>query len=34
MKAAAAALGRDIGVYTVGEIVCRPTRAEAQEYFR
>ena len=28
------ALGRDIGVYTVGEIVCRPTRAEAQEYFR
>jgi dimethylsulfone monooxygenase len=34
MKAAAAALGRDIGVYTVGEIVCRPTRAQAQEYFR
>jgi FMNH2-dependent dimethyl sulfone monooxygenase len=34
MKAAATALGRAIDVYTVGEIVCRPTRAEAQEYFR
>jgi energy-coupling factor transporter ATP-binding protein EcfA2 len=26
--------GRDIGVYTVGQVVCRPTRAEAQDYFR
>jgi alkanesulfonate monooxygenase SsuD/methylene tetrahydromethanopterin reductase-like flavin-dependent oxidoreductase (luciferase family) len=34
MKAAGAALGREIGVYTVGEIVCRPTRKEAEEYFR
>ena len=34
MKAAGRAFGRDIGVYTVGEIVCRPTRAEAEEYFR
>jgi alkanesulfonate monooxygenase SsuD/methylene tetrahydromethanopterin reductase-like flavin-dependent oxidoreductase (luciferase family) len=34
MKAAGRAMGRDIGVYTVGEVVCRPTRVEAQEYFR
>jgi FMNH2-dependent dimethyl sulfone monooxygenase len=34
LKAAGRAFGRDIGVYTVGEIVCRPTRAQAQEYFR
>ena len=34
MKAAAKAMGREIGVYTVGEIVCRPTRAQAREYFR
>jgi alkanesulfonate monooxygenase SsuD/methylene tetrahydromethanopterin reductase-like flavin-dependent oxidoreductase (luciferase family) len=34
MKAAGRAQGRDIGVYTVGEIVCRPTKTEAQEYFR
>ena len=34
MKAAGRAFGRDIGVYTVGEIVCRQTRAEAEEYFR
>ncbi len=34
VKAAARAMGRDIGVYTVGEIVCRPTRAEAQDYYR
>jgi alkanesulfonate monooxygenase SsuD/methylene tetrahydromethanopterin reductase-like flavin-dependent oxidoreductase (luciferase family) len=32
LKPSGRALGRDIGVYTVGEIVCRPTRA--QEYFR
>jgi len=30
----ARALSRETGVYTVGEIVCRPTRREAQEYFR
>jgi FMNH2-dependent dimethyl sulfone monooxygenase len=34
VKSAGRAQGRDIGVYTVGEIVCRPTRAEAEEYYR
>jgi FMNH2-dependent dimethyl sulfone monooxygenase len=34
MRAAARAQGREIGVYTVGEVVCRPTRKEAQVYFR
>jgi alkanesulfonate monooxygenase SsuD/methylene tetrahydromethanopterin reductase-like flavin-dependent oxidoreductase (luciferase family) len=34
MRAAAQTIGREIGVYTVGEVVCRPTRTEAQEYFR
>jgi alkanesulfonate monooxygenase SsuD/methylene tetrahydromethanopterin reductase-like flavin-dependent oxidoreductase (luciferase family) len=34
VKAAGREFGRDIGVYTVGQIVCRPTRAEAQDYFR
>jgi dimethylsulfone monooxygenase len=31
-KAEARALGREIGVYTVGVICCRPTRKEAEEY--
>jgi FMNH2-dependent dimethyl sulfone monooxygenase len=31
-KADARALGRDIGVYTSGMLVCRPTRREAEEY--
>ena len=26
--------GRDIGVYTIGVVVCRPTRNEAQDYYR
>jgi alkanesulfonate monooxygenase SsuD/methylene tetrahydromethanopterin reductase-like flavin-dependent oxidoreductase (luciferase family) len=26
-------LNRDVGVYTVGEVVCRPSRREAQDYF-
>ncbi len=26
--------GRDIGVYTVGVVTCRPTRREAEEYWR
>lgn len=26
--------GREIGVYTVGVVVCRPTHAEAEEYHR
>ncbi len=34
VKAAARAIGREIGVYTVGEVVCRPTRAQAEEYYR
>lgn len=34
VKEGARKFGRDIGVYTVGEVVCRPTRREAQEYFR
>ena len=33
VKAAGRAIGRDIGVYTVGEVVCRPTRKEARDYF-
>jgi alkanesulfonate monooxygenase SsuD/methylene tetrahydromethanopterin reductase-like flavin-dependent oxidoreductase (luciferase family) len=27
-------MGREIGAYTVGVIVCRPTRHEAEEYHR
>lgn len=26
-------LGRDLGVYTVGVVTCRPTRRQAEEYF-
>ena len=33
-KAEARAMGREIDVYTVGVIVCRPTRAEALDYHR
>jgi alkanesulfonate monooxygenase SsuD/methylene tetrahydromethanopterin reductase-like flavin-dependent oxidoreductase (luciferase family) len=29
-----AAIGRDVGVYTAGYVVCRPTKKEAQEYHR
>jgi FMNH2-dependent dimethyl sulfone monooxygenase len=32
VKAEAAALGRAIGVFTVGVITCRPTMREAEEY--
>ena len=34
VKAESRSYGRDVGVYTVGQIVCRPTRAEAEDYFR
>ena len=34
MKEQGRQFGRDIGVYTVGQVVCRPTRAEAEDYFR
>ena len=33
LKGAARDQGRDIEVYTVGQIVCRPTRREAEDYF-
>ncbi|HUA53074.1 MAG TPA: LLM class flavin-dependent oxidoreductase [Candidatus Sulfotelmatobacter sp.] len=34
VKAQAAAAGREIDVYTVGVITCRPTDAEAEAYYR
>jgi dimethylsulfone monooxygenase len=34
IKQAARAYGREIDVYTVGQVVCRPTRREAEEYYR
>jgi alkanesulfonate monooxygenase SsuD/methylene tetrahydromethanopterin reductase-like flavin-dependent oxidoreductase (luciferase family) len=34
VKAEAANYGREIDVYTVGVITCRPTRNEAEEYYR
>ena len=33
-KAEARAMGREIDVYTVGVVVCRPTRKEAEDYHR
>jgi alkanesulfonate monooxygenase SsuD/methylene tetrahydromethanopterin reductase-like flavin-dependent oxidoreductase (luciferase family) len=27
-------LGRDIAVYTVGQVVCRPSQSEAEDYYR
>jgi FMNH2-dependent dimethyl sulfone monooxygenase len=34
VRAKAAALGREIGVFTRAEITCRPTQNEAAEYYR
>jgi alkanesulfonate monooxygenase SsuD/methylene tetrahydromethanopterin reductase-like flavin-dependent oxidoreductase (luciferase family) len=34
VKGAAAALGREIEVFTVGQVVCRPTQKEAEDYYR
>jgi dimethylsulfone monooxygenase len=34
IKSAARSYGRDIDVYTIGQIVCRPTQNEADEYYR
>lgn len=34
VKAEANREGRDIGVYTVGVVTCRPSRREAEDYFR
>ena len=33
IKRAAAALGREIEVFTVGQVVCRPTQKEAEDYY-
>lgn len=34
VRGAARAAGRDIDVYTVGVVTCRPTTREAEEYYR
>src|SRR2546421_6723205 len=34
VRALARQAGRDIDVYTVGVVTCRPTRREAEEYYR
>jgi alkanesulfonate monooxygenase SsuD/methylene tetrahydromethanopterin reductase-like flavin-dependent oxidoreductase (luciferase family) len=32
-KAAAHNIGRDIEIFTVGQVICRPTQKEAEEYY-
>ncbi len=34
VKTAAQKLGRDIEVFTVGQVICRPTQQEADEYYQ
>jgi alkanesulfonate monooxygenase SsuD/methylene tetrahydromethanopterin reductase-like flavin-dependent oxidoreductase (luciferase family) len=34
IKSAARAFGREIEVYTVGQVICRPSQKEAEEYYR
>jgi dimethylsulfone monooxygenase len=34
VKGAARILGREIEIYTVGQVICRPSQKEAQEYYR
>src|SRR5205085_11656094 len=34
IKAAARQIGREIEVYTVGQVICRPSQKEAEEYYR
>jgi len=34
VKAKAATLGRDIEVYTVGQVICRASQQEAEDYYR
>jgi alkanesulfonate monooxygenase SsuD/methylene tetrahydromethanopterin reductase-like flavin-dependent oxidoreductase (luciferase family) len=34
VKGAARALGREINVYTVGQVICRPSQKEAQDYYQ
>jgi alkanesulfonate monooxygenase SsuD/methylene tetrahydromethanopterin reductase-like flavin-dependent oxidoreductase (luciferase family) len=33
IKAEARSLGRDIEVYTIGQMICRPTQKEAEDYY-
>ncbi len=33
IKTRAAKFNRDIGVFTIGHVVCRPTQAEAEDYY-
>jgi alkanesulfonate monooxygenase SsuD/methylene tetrahydromethanopterin reductase-like flavin-dependent oxidoreductase (luciferase family) len=34
VKGAAQAIGRDIEVFTVGQVICRPTQKEAEDYYQ
>jgi alkanesulfonate monooxygenase SsuD/methylene tetrahydromethanopterin reductase-like flavin-dependent oxidoreductase (luciferase family) len=34
IKGQANALGRDIEIFTVGQVICRPTQQEADDYYR
>jgi alkanesulfonate monooxygenase SsuD/methylene tetrahydromethanopterin reductase-like flavin-dependent oxidoreductase (luciferase family) len=34
IKSAAQALGREIEVYTVGQVICRPSQQEAEDYYQ
>ena len=34
IKQAAQSFGRDIEIYTVGQVICRPTQKEADDYYR
>jgi alkanesulfonate monooxygenase SsuD/methylene tetrahydromethanopterin reductase-like flavin-dependent oxidoreductase (luciferase family) len=34
IKRAAEAVGREIEVYTVGQVICRPSQKEAEDYYR
>lgn len=33
MRSRGAAIGKTLGVFTVGHVVCRPTQAEAEDYY-
>jgi dimethylsulfone monooxygenase len=33
-KTAAQKIGRDLEIYTVGQVICRPTQKQAEEYYR
>ncbi|MPZ55281.1 MAG: LLM class flavin-dependent oxidoreductase [Rhizobiales bacterium] len=34
IKSEARALGREIEVYTIGQVICRPSQKEAEDYYR